>query len=90
MLLCPTGIEITFSNNDYNANEGDGQIQVTLQTRRQRATPVTVRVTPINYDDFLSLGLPLPNDFPTVSDLVVNSPNRANTGNLVMIFNALK
>ncbi len=67
---------------DYSVNEREGEITVLVQTEGRRATNVTVRVTPLNYDDFLSLGVAFPGDFPTVPDLVVYSPNRADTGEL--------
>ncbi len=75
-------IEIKFSESCYSVNERAGEITVEVQTEGRRATNVTVRVTPLNYDDFLSLGVALPSDFPTVPELVVNSPNRATTGEL--------
>ncbi len=86
--MLSTGIEITFTEPDYFASEGDGEIVVRLLTSGRRATPVTVRVTPMNYDDFLLLGKPLPsgfpdvppsNDGPGVLHWDVKSPNRANS-----------
>ncbi len=88
--LLSTGIEIEFSESDYSTSEGDEEIVVRVQTSGRRATPVTVRVTPMIYDDFLKLGKPLPADFPDVPlsndgpDVLlddIKSPNRA-TGEL--------
>ncbi len=82
-----TGIEIKFTEQGYSASEGDGEIVVTVQTSGRRATPVTVRVTPINYDDFLLLEKPLlnglldvppSNDGPVVRQGGIKSHNRAN------------
>ncbi len=82
--FCSTHLEIgiKFTASDYSVNEQAGEITVGVQTEGRHATNVTVRVTPLNYDDFLSLGVAFPSDFPTVPDLVVNSPNRADTGEL--------
>ncbi len=61
---------------------------VRLQTSGRRATPVTVRVSPMNYDEYLGLGNPLPsgfqilnpsNDGPVVPPGGIKSPNRANS-----------
>ncbi len=75
-------IEIKFSESCYSVNEREGEITVRVQAEGRRATNVTVRVTPLNYDDFLSLGVAFPSNFPTVPDLILNSPNRATTGEL--------
>ncbi len=84
--LLSTGIEIEFSESDYSASEGDEEIVVRVQTSGRRATPVTVRVTPMNYDDFINLGKPLPAEFPDVPPSNdgpgvlpdnIKSPNRA-------------
>ena len=48
-----------------------------MQTEGRRATPVTVRVIPLNYDDYLALGIPLPEDFPDVPAFEEKRPNRA-------------
>ncbi len=84
LIFCSTQleIEIKFSESDYRVNEHEGEIAVLVQTEGRRATNVTVRVTPLNYDDFFFLGVAFPSDFPTVPDLVVYSPNRADTGEL--------
>ncbi len=90
LIFCSTQleIEIKFSDSDYSVSERAGEITVSVKiavlvpTEGRRATNVTVRVTPLNYDDFLSLGVALPFDFPTVPDLDVYSPNRADTGEL--------
>ncbi len=84
LIFCSTQleIEIKFLDSDYSVNEREGEITVSVQTEGRRATNVTVRVIPLNYDDFLSLGVEFPSDFPSVPDLVVNSPNRADTGEL--------
>ncbi len=82
------GIDITFTQRDYYASEGDGVIVVRVRTSGGRATPVTVKVTPMNYDEFLGLGKPLPNDFldvppsndgPGLPPGGIKSPNRANS-----------
>ncbi len=86
--MLSTGIEIIFTESDYSASEGDGEIVVRVQTSGRRATPVTVRVTPINYDEFVLLGKPFPSGFPDVEPSNdgpgvdpddIKSPNRANS-----------
>ncbi len=86
--MLSTDIEITFTESDYSASEADGVMVVRLQTSGRRATPVTVRVTPINYDEYLDLGNALPsgfvvldpsNDGPVVPPDGIKSPNRANS-----------
>ncbi len=86
--MLSTGIEIIFTESDYSASEGDGEIVVRVQTTGRRSTPVTVRVTPMSYDEVLLLGKPLPSDFPDVPPSNDGSPgsikslNRA-TGDLL-------
>ena len=77
MSLLSTGIGIRFSLPVYSAPEEREQIVVTVQTEGRRATPVTVRVSPLNYDDYLALGVPLPENFPDVSAFQEKRPNRA-------------
>ena len=72
-----TGAVVRFSQSDYSAPEEKQQILVTVQTEGRHATPVTVRVTPLNYDDYLTLGIPLPEDFPFVPAFEEKHPNRA-------------
>ena len=72
-----TGVVIRFSQSDYSAPEEDEEIIVTVQTEGRRATPVTVKVIPLNYDDYLALDIPLPEDLPDVPEFEEKRPNRA-------------
>ena len=72
-------ISIRFSLPVYSAPEYKEQMLVTVQTEGRRATPVTVRVIPLTYDDYLALGVSLPEDFPDVPELEEKRPNRANS-----------
>ena len=71
-----TGVIIRFSESDYSAQENQ-QMRVVVQTEGRRATPVTVRVIPLNYDDYLALNIPQPEDFPDVPSFEEKRPNRA-------------
>ena len=75
--LFSTAISIRFSQSDYSAPEEDEQMLVTLQTEGRHATPVTVRVIPVTYDDYLTRGESLPDDFPDVPEFNDKYPNRA-------------
>ncbi len=96
--VLPTGIEVVFSESDYSANEYDQKVFVMVQTEGKRATPVTLQVTPLNYDDFISLDKPLPSGFPDVPSSndyfdvplsEITSPNRAMAGQLIMVDNTV-
>ncbi len=65
--MLSTGIEIIFTESDYSASEGDGEMVVRLHTSGRRATPVTVRVIPMKYGEYLDLGDPLPSGFPILN-----------------------
>ena len=75
--LLATGISVKFTELDYRATEKDKQMTVTVQTHGRRATPVAVRVTPMNYDDYLALGNSLPIYFPPIPAHNAEHPNRA-------------
>ena len=80
------GVGIRFSSSDYSAPEENEQLLVTVQTEGRRATPVTVRVTPLTYDDYLLLGVTLPEDFPSIPAFNPKRPNRATSRQRDIIF----
>ncbi len=84
--VLPTGIEVVFFESDYTANEYDQKVFVMVQTEGKRATPVTLQVTPLNYDDFISLDKPLPSGFPVPS---LNDSSPAMAGQLITVDNAV-
>ena len=71
-------IDIRFSLAHFSANEGDGEIEIALSVVGRHATDVSVRVTALNYDDFISRGFVVGTNFTALPDQNPKSPNRAN------------
>ena len=68
-----------FSESDYSRGEQDLLIPITLIRTTRIATPVTMRIVPMNYTHFLQSGLPISPEFPEVSPFDPARPNRANS-----------
>ncbi len=51
-----TAVSIQFTELDYSGGEQEGQAVVKVERIGTIATPVTVRVVPLTYTEYLSLG----------------------------------
>ncbi len=73
-VLATLGVNFYFTESDYRGREDAGEILVAVERDAQIASPVTLRVVPLNYTQFFASGLPIPRDVPQFDRL---SPNQA-------------
>ncbi len=69
-----TVASIQFSSAEFSDIEGARQVNVEVEVSMGLATPVTLLVSPFDYDDFLNMALSLPDDFPILTPVDPSSP----------------
>ena len=65
-LILYTEVDVGFSEADYTGREETEQAVLTLERNKAIEMPLTVRVTPLTYREFLSMEFPEPLDFPDI------------------------
>ena len=65
-LILYTEVDVGFSEVDYIGREETEQAVLTLERNKAIEMPLTVRVTPLTYREFLSMEFPEPQDFPDI------------------------